>query len=414
MKNTLVPSLVLFTLSSACAFTPYTGGATSRSPAARLACEGRALDVAATERVAAPHVVLVRSELGLGTGFVLDTGDPSTLTVITNHHVIEGGRRFELDVLGAPGKAVTLANVEVVRVDAARDLAILRTANPSGRVSGLALARSSPVVGTSMVVLGYPWVGGSKPTMTVERGEITAPDRELGGARYIQTNANVNRGNSGGPAIDACGRVLGVVVATSRTTERTSLVIPAASVQELLEKDRARHPPKVLAAATVEVFFEALTFGRSANVSGLLSRAYLDQRILPAWNASIQSTIGRIGAVRASLAGSGVVLEQLPKERIERVLAGTLAREELLTAALMAELEEKELTSERAVRAYFALVLAPNVFGKVTSHRVERVDVDGADARALVTVEGERGRERWTVHLRHEWGAWSLAGFDRV
>jgi S1-C subfamily serine protease len=136
-----------------------------------------------------------------GTGFVI--GETRALT---NHHVIDGCQR--LTARNAAGK-VSSATIEAS--DARRDLALLAIPANTGPVLTF---RDSPALarGEQVITYGFPLSGvlSSGPTLTT--GDVSA----LAGLRdnplHIQISAPVQPGNSGGPLLDARGRVIGVVV----------------------------------------------------------------------------------------------------------------------------------------------------------------------------------------------------------
>ncbi len=148
---------------------------------------------------------------GSGTGVLLDTqGD-----ILTNDHVItlDGASSRTTVTVGLPsGKTVTAS---VVGEDAATDLAVLKvSASDVAGQTPIQWADSSGVqVGEPVVAIGYALDLGGDPTVT--SGVVSALNRtieeqnaQIGGA--IQTDAAVNPGNSGGPLLDASGKVIGI------------------------------------------------------------------------------------------------------------------------------------------------------------------------------------------------------------
>ena len=87
--------------------------------------------------------------------------------------------------------------------------------------------------GETIRVLGYPGVGGV--TLTVTQG-VYSGTTQYQGATWIKTDADIHGGNSGGPALDAQGSVIGVATATL-TLERDSFnyLVPAVDVNRLIE-----------------------------------------------------------------------------------------------------------------------------------------------------------------------------------
>ncbi|MEU7314081.1 trypsin-like peptidase domain-containing protein [Streptomyces sp. NPDC007083] len=174
--------------------------------------------IAGIARQTLPGVVTLHARGGgaeaTGTGFVLDRRGH----ILTNHHVVEGAEGAE----GADGVRVTFdggqtATGEVVGGDAGYDLAVVQVSHVSG-LTPLPLGDSDAVrVGDPVIAFGAPFdLAGTVTTGIVSATErpITAgggePGSELSYVNALQTDAPMNPGNSGGPLVDARGRVVGV------------------------------------------------------------------------------------------------------------------------------------------------------------------------------------------------------------
>ncbi len=130
-----------------------------------------------------------------GSGFVV-TADGYA---VTNSHVLDGARQVVVGTLDGEETDAT-----VVADDPERDLALLKL--PGGPHPFLAFGRSATLqVGEDLIILGYPLC---LETLTVTRGILSA--RHPG---WLQTDATVNPGNSGGPGLDQQGGVIGVATA---------------------------------------------------------------------------------------------------------------------------------------------------------------------------------------------------------
>ncbi len=139
-----------------------------------------------------------------GSGFVLDKrGD-----IVTNQHVVSSGGSIQ--VAFADGRK---ASAQLVGQDVSSDIAVIRVAVPSSELQPLTFGDSSKVrVGDGVVAIGSPFGLPGTVTTGVVSGvgrSIRAPNNyTISGA--IQTDAPINRGNSGGPLLDANGSVIGV------------------------------------------------------------------------------------------------------------------------------------------------------------------------------------------------------------
>lgn len=177
----------------------------------------------------APSVVLILAgrptgQGELGTGSVIDAAG----RVLTNAHVIVDDKTGEpypsIKVYMKPAKItgdpkVDLADpikAKVARYDRALDLAVLELdLNP--RVPALALGDDAGVeTGDSVVAIGHPEQGG---LWTLTQGVVSTVLADLGGVKgkdAFQTDASINRGNSGGPLIDRTGTIIGINTSMAR------------------------------------------------------------------------------------------------------------------------------------------------------------------------------------------------------
>jgi len=146
-------------------------------------------------KAALPAVVQIRSSGGLGSGFLIS----STGLVVTNRHVVEGSA--EVSVTTSRGEGISSSDIFV---DTDRDLAIIRL--PGGPYPFLRVADpGSLAIGQEVVAIGSPL--GLQNTVT--RG-ILSSFRKTDTVVYLQTDAAISPGNSGGPLLNSRGEVVGV------------------------------------------------------------------------------------------------------------------------------------------------------------------------------------------------------------
>jgi len=154
---------------------------------------------------ASPSVVSISSEHGMGTGTVF--GEKSR--VLTASHVIRGNSEVEI---GFAGDSTSAA--KVLGRNPHSDLALLEV-DSKDTVPIEAGSSAGLKVGQFVLALGTP--RGGKPSVT--SGVITGVDRQVGGwwrfsvRNAIVTDARLNPGYSGGPLLDASGRMIGMNVA---------------------------------------------------------------------------------------------------------------------------------------------------------------------------------------------------------
>lgn len=141
-----------------------------------------------------------RREGALGSGFVIsDDG-----LIVTNYHVIENAD--DIDINFSDGRVL---RAEIVGLDQETDLAVLKVSSESDLPFVQFADSDAADVGDWVMAIGNPFgFGGS-----VSIGVVSAKEREIRSGRYddfIQTDAAINTGNSGGPLFTLNGEVLGV------------------------------------------------------------------------------------------------------------------------------------------------------------------------------------------------------------
>ena len=141
-------------------------------------------------------------EIAMGSGFIIDT----TGRIVTNYHVVEDASEVTVTLHG--GKEL---KGKVVGKDKDTDLALIKIDDAdSADLQPVTLADSDKVrVGDPVIAIGSPFgLGG-----TVTAGIVSADHRVIGAGRYddfLQIDAPINRGNSGGPTFNLAGQVIGV------------------------------------------------------------------------------------------------------------------------------------------------------------------------------------------------------------
>ena len=168
----------------------------------------------------------------LGSGFIVD---PSGL-IVTNNHVIASAEQITVTLSDD-----TTLQAQVVGRDAVTDLALLKvetkTPLPAASWGDSGKAR----VGDWVLAIGNPFgLGG-----TVTAGIISATARDIHSGPYddfLQTDASINRGNSGGPMFNLNGEVIGIntaIFSVSGGSIGIGFAIPAALAQPIIDQLRA-------------------------------------------------------------------------------------------------------------------------------------------------------------------------------
>ena len=141
-----------------------------------------------------------RKATSLGSGFIIDKKG----LVVTNNHVIQGAEDILVRVNGEKEY-----KVKVVGSDPLSDIALLEIISKENFIPVKFGDSDKARIGDWVIAIGNPFGFGG----TVTSGIISARNRELGLSRYedyIQTDASINQGNSGGPLFDLNGDVIGI------------------------------------------------------------------------------------------------------------------------------------------------------------------------------------------------------------
>ena len=172
------------------------------------------------------------ADVALGTGFLIEAHG---VFVLTNDHIAAAAT--ELRVVLPDGTEVP---AKLVGRDVRLDLALLSVDTP--RLQPLPMGNSDDLaVGEWLVVLGDPFgdeVTASAGIVSSTGREVAGslvPGRAMGYRTFIQTDARIHRGNSGGPVLDTAGQVVGVAVATGDRPGEVSFAIPINRVREVVD-----------------------------------------------------------------------------------------------------------------------------------------------------------------------------------
>ena len=141
-----------------------------------------------------------RKATGLGSGFIID----SKGIVVTNNHVIQGAEDIVVSVNGS-----TEYKAKVIGADPYMDLAVLQIESNEKFIPVSFGDSDKARIGDWVIAIGNPYGFGG----TVTTGIISSRNRDIGLTRYddfIQTDASINQGNSGGPLFDLEGKVVGI------------------------------------------------------------------------------------------------------------------------------------------------------------------------------------------------------------
>jgi S1-C subfamily serine protease len=231
---------------------------------------------------------------GAGSGFVIDTDGH----ILTNNHVIQGAQTIEV-TLGDRSRF----KAKLIGVDTRNDLALIKIDPGTRKLVTLPLGDSrNLLVGQRVLAIGNPF--GFQSTLTtgvvsslgrtVQTGENTFIDEA------IQTDAAINRGNSGGPLLNSHGEVIGInsaIYAPTGTTAGIGFAIPVNTArrvaEDLIKTGRVRR-------ATLGVEGRSLWPGLAEALHLSVQQGILVERVTPGGPAA---QAGIHGGTKSMLAG---------------------------------------------------------------------------------------------------------------
>jgi len=169
------------------------------------------------------------AQRALGSGFIVDRSG----IVLTNNHVVDGASEVKVQL--SDGREFT---GRVLGTDPKTDVAVVRI-NGGGNFRAVQWGDSDHIrVGDSVFAVGSPFGLGN----TVTSGIISARSRDIGEGPYddfLQVDAAINSGNSGGPLFDASGRVVGIntaIYSPSGGNVGIGFAIPAQMARKVAEQ----------------------------------------------------------------------------------------------------------------------------------------------------------------------------------
>ena len=165
-----------------------------------------------------------RKSLGYGSGFILE----SRGLIVTNQHVIDDSRQIVVRL--SDGSEYP---ADLIGADTETDLALMKI-RPKHRLEAARLGNSDELrVGDWVMAVGNPY--NYEHSVTV--GVVSAKDRKIDEnpfERYIQTDAAINFGNSGGPLFNARGEVVAITTAISTKGRNIGFAIPMNFAKEIV------------------------------------------------------------------------------------------------------------------------------------------------------------------------------------
>ena len=236
-----------------------------------------------------PSLLRIETDRGCGSGFFVTANG----WAVTAWHVVEGVR--SVTVTTAAGHQIS---AYVAAGDVGLDLALLGVPGVSQETPITWGDSDTLPLGTPLVAMGYGRTltdagPTCPPNPTVTTGllsnRITVRERE-----YLQTDAALNPGNSGGPVTTMNGQVVGIVVGSVRDTQNTNLLIPSSRAEPVTRSwfdtiNRGGNPPLPSVPVVLSEIAHAQCTGRNDNV---VARAHGRELVLKA-TVTLHSNPGR-------------------------------------------------------------------------------------------------------------------------
>ena len=170
-----------------------------------------------------------RKASALGSGFIIDAKG----IVVTNNHVIQGAENIIVKVNGDKEY-----KAKIIGADPLSDIAVLKIQSKDKFIPVKFGNSDEARIGEWVIAIGNPFgLGG-----TVTSGIISARNRSIGLTRYedyIQTDASINQGNSGGPLFDMNGDVIGIntaILSPSGGSSGIGFAIPSNSAKKVIDQ----------------------------------------------------------------------------------------------------------------------------------------------------------------------------------
>ena len=272
-----------------------------------------------------------------GTGFIIsDDG-----YIVTNNHVIEGADKIEVRINNKEKYTAKL-----IGRDTATDLALIKVETKQ-RLTPLALGDSEKLrVGEWVMAIGDPLAFDKTVTVGVvsakQRSGLTADPATRSFENFIQTDAAINFGNSGGPLINTRGEVIGINTAMYRPAQNIGFAVPVNTLKQILPqlREKGKVTRGFLGINIVNVdsdraaafnlknedgaFVEAVEPGKPADKAGVKP----GDTIVKVDSVPVKDTRDLIGYVSGKAPGSSVQLEVVREGKPQTLTAHLAERKD--------------------------------------------------------------------------------------
>ena len=182
-------------------------------------------------------VIKVSTPGGLGSGVLLNEDG----FAVTNAHVIQGETDLRATVWipqeDGTLQRTTVEDVDIIAVNNHLDLALLRLQHPDDLPFDFSVLEKAETIEVGQLVFAIGNPLGLERSMS--QGVISTKQRSFDGLTYIQTDAAVNPGNSGGPLFNSQGEVVGITNMGITAAESLNFAIPTRYVKDFIRNREA-------------------------------------------------------------------------------------------------------------------------------------------------------------------------------
>jgi hypothetical protein len=249
---------------------------------------------------------------------------------------------------------------------------------------------------------------------------VTQTENQFDNRSYIQSNIDVTAGNSGGAAVDTCGRVVGVVAAHHSKLNNVGLLVPVSRVEALYASYNTPRPaPDDEIAAKIKEFAQFLQRDDGQVASSYFARAFLASKVYPFLNDAIKSVETkqkRWQYVQTALRRLGVDPDELTQEQYDAFatkLGFALTPEELYAWQSVEQSRKQGLDAYAMLQAYLGPLLN-YVFGQVDDVEVKDIQVRGEVRVAHVVFKGPSGRAHYNMTFVDDMGSYEISDLAAV
>jgi hypothetical protein len=371
------------------------------------ACRERPLRKLTVQEAVNPNVIRITTETGSGTGFRL-ASPKGEILIVTDAGVVGDDEKISAVLATSSGDSIEVG-LEVGKDDPQHRLAILRAPSTPGVPRGLYVNPAGVRMNQNVVAVGYPAVAGPTATLSFESGKVVALNREVDGRSYLQTD---NPGTDGGPIVDACGAVVGVVVALHGDAGRIHLIVPGEHVLAL--HDRYAAPPESPSTrirTRTAMLEQSLRLQKGDDAAEVFSRQFLRENVWSDFLEVLRQAKAQEERYAAEMRKAGMVYADEPFEKRAQFLSGLLTRAQHAAWYVGEAMAHDGMKKYEALYRYFARsALLPNLFGALTGLQVVDV-IKESEASAVARVQVVSGRvtKVYDFQWKLESGDWHIA-----